>query len=329
MIQPARALLRRPSGRAGVWLPMMILGAGVCASVAGPPVARAQVVKGGRMRTDVNLVSLWVSVQDPSGRPLTGLPRDAFTVFDEGTKQQVAVFEAETQQPLDMALMIDTSLSAAKEMEFEAGAALRFIRKVVRPQDTLAVYTFAEHVDRLTAYTSNPSTLEAGLKRMRAGAGTSLYDAIYLASGELSRRPPGRRRVIVLVTDAGETTSRVTFEDARHAAVSAEALLYTIVIRALKSDALRDLAGEHALATITDTTGGAMFLADDLNQLDALFEAIDLELRTQYLLAFYPQPPPPKKSIRHLEVRVASAAPAGGPLRIRNRKLYLTDGAVE
>lgn len=312
-----------------MWLPLIFLAGSVCAALGGASGARAQVVTGGRMHTDVNLVSLWVSVQDAYGRPLTGLPREAFSVFDEGTKQQVAVFEAETQQPLDLALMIDTSLSAAKEMEFEAGAAIRFIRKVVRPQDTLAVYTFAERVDRLTAYTSNTETLEAGLKRMRSGAGTSLYDAIYLASGELSRRPPGRRRVIVLVTDAGETTSRATFEDARHAAVSAETLLYTIIIRAVRSDALRDLGGEHALATITDTTGGAMFLADDLNQLDGLFETIDRELRTQYLLAFYPQPPPPKKSIRHLEVRVASAAAGEAALRIRNRKLYLTDGAVE
>jgi Ca-activated chloride channel family protein len=321
MMQAACSFFRRPSGLAALCIPLIILGGGLG--------ARAQVVKGGRMRTEVNLVSVWVTVQDASGRPLAGLPREAFSVFDEGTQQQVAVFEAETQQPLDMALMIDTSLSAAKEMEFEGAAALRFIRKLVRPQDSLAVYTFAERVDRLTPYTSNPATLEGGLKRMLSGAGTSLYDAIYLASGELARRPPGRRRVIVLVTDAGETTSRATFEDARHAAVGAQALLYTIVIRAFRSDALRDLAGEHALATITDTTGGAMFIADDLNQLDRMFEEIDRELRMQYLLAFYPQPPPPKKSIRHLEVRVASAAAGDTALRVRNRRLYLTDGAVE
>lgn len=320
MTPRARPFFGKPFRLAAAFLPLVFLSGNVC--------ARAQVAKGGKMRADVNLVSLWVNVQDGSGRPVAGLPREAFSVYDEGTKQQVAVFEAETTQPLDMALMIDTSLSAAKEMEFEAAAALRFIRKLVRPQDTLAVYTFAEHVDRLTPFTSNTATLDAGLKRMHGGAGTSMYDAIFLSSGELSQRQPGRRRVIVLVTDAGETTSRATFEDARRAAVASEALLYTIVIRAIKSDALRDLAGEHALATITDTTGGAMFLADELNQLDKLFEEIDRELRTQYLLAYYPQPPPPRKSIRHLEVRVA-AAPAAGPMRIRNRRVYLTDGGPE
>src|SRR5271170_7073446 len=294
MRQRVRPSLRRPPGLAAVCVSVVFLTGGVC--------ARAQVAKGGRMRSDVNLVTLTVSVQDAEGRPVTGLPREAFTVFDEGTKQEVAVFESQTQQPLDLALMIDTSLSAAKEIEFESAAALRFIQKVLRPQDTLAVYTFAERVDRLTPYTGNLEALEIGLRRMRAGAGTSLYDAIYLASGELARRPEPRRRVIVLVTDAGETTSRATFEDARHSALAAEALLYTIVVRTLKSDALRDLGGEHALATITDSTGGAMFLADDLSQLDRLYAEIDYELRTQYLLAFYPQPAPPKKSIRHLEV---------------------------
>ncbi len=316
----ARPSRQRPFRLAAFLLPLLLMAGDIC--------VRAQVARGGRLRTEVDLVNVWVNVQDGSGRPVTGLPRDAFSVFDEGTQQQIAVFEAETQQPLDLALMIDTSLSAAKEMEFEGAAAMRFIRKVLRPQDTLALYTFAERVDRLTPFTANEATLEAAVKRMRGGAGTSLYDAIYLSSSELARQQPGRRRVIVLVTDAGETTSRATFEDARHAAVSAEALLYTIVIRAVKSDALRDLGGEHALATITDSTGGAMFLADDLGQLDGLFEEIDRELRTQYLLAFYPQPPPPKKSIRRIEVRVTSAA-AAGPMRIRNRRIYLTDGAAE
>jgi len=323
MKNSARPFFRRLPGLAALCASLILLAGGVC--------ARAQVARGGRIRTDVNLVSLTVSVQDAAGRPVIALPREAFSVFDEGVKQEVAVFEAQTQQPLDLALMIDTSLSAASELEFESGAALRFIQKVVRPQDTLAVYTFAELVERLTPYTPSVETLEGGLKRMRPGAGTSLYDAIYLASGELGRRPASRRRVIVLVTDAGETTSRASFEDTRRAAVASDVLLYTIVIRTLKSDALRDLAGEHALATITDSTGGAMFLADELSQLDRLYAEIDYELRTQYLLAFYPQPPPPKKSVRHLEVQVhvAPGTVEHIPLRIRHRREYLTDGAAE
>jgi len=316
-------LLERPARRAAVFLPLVLLGAVVC--------ARAQVAKGGRIRTEVNLVSLTVSVEDATGRPVANLQREAFAVFDEGKRQEVAVFEAQTQQPLDLALIIDTSGSVKPEVGFEREAALRFIRHVVRPQDGVAIYAMAENVERLSPYTSDKAVLEGGLKRMLPGLGTSLYDAIYLASGELARRPPGRRRVIVMVTDAGETTSRTTFEDARRSALAAETLIYTIVVRAFKSEALRDIAGEHAVATITDSTGGAMFLADNLDQLDRLFSEIDYELRTQYLLAFYPQPPPPKKSVRHLEVQVhvEPGSVEKIPLRIRHRREYLTDGAAE
>jgi Ca-activated chloride channel family protein len=291
--------------------------------------ARAQVVRSRPLRTDVELVSLAVSVQDATGRPVTGLPREAFTVFDEGKAQEISVFESQTQIPLDLALMIDTSLSALKELEFERLAAMRFIKSVVRPQDALAVYSVSEEVARLTPFTSRIETLDVGLKRLSPGAGTSLYDAVCLGSGELERRPAGRRRVVVLVTDAGETTSRCKFEDARHAALQAEILLYTIVIRAVKNDSFRNLAGEHALATITDSTGGAMFWADDASQLDPYYTEIDRELRTQYLLAFYPQPKPPRRSIRHIEVRVAAGDIQAIPLRIRHRRLYLTEGASD
>jgi Ca-activated chloride channel family protein len=323
MKQIVRSLLRRSAGPCALLLLLALPGGGALARAQGPQ-------RDGRViRANVDLVSLTVSVQDASGRPVAGLPREAFSVFDEGTRQQISVFEAETQQPLDMALMIDTSLSANKELEFEGAAAMRFIKRVVRPQDALAVYTFSERVDRLTPYTSNEATLEGGLKRMLPGAGTSVYDAIYLAAGELAHKPPSRRRVILLVTDAGETTSRASFEDARHAALVAEALLYTIIVRALHSEALRDLGGEHAVRTITDSTGGAIYVANDLNQLDGIYAQIDQELRTQYLLAFYPQPPPPKKSIRHLDVRVATGTNTAGPMRVRHRQLYLTDEASE
>jgi Ca-activated chloride channel homolog len=337
MTRTLRSSLWRPAGLAAIFLLSALPGDGqATGQVPGqapgpprtdfPPPTVQKTPRDGRIRANVDLVSLTVSVQDSSGRPVADLPREAFTVLDEGVPQQISVFEAQTQQPLDMALMIDTSLSATKELEFEGAAAMRFIKAVVRPQDTMAVYTFSEHVDRLTPYTSNPTILEAGLKRMLAGGGTSLYDAIYLASDELSRRPPGRRRVIVLVTDAGETTSRASFDDARRGALAAEALLYTIIVRALHSEALRDLAGEHAVRTITDSTGGAMFIANDLNEVERHYGEIDQELRTQYLLAFYPQPPPPRKSVRHLQVRVAAGAAADGALRVRSRQLYLTDG---
>ena len=105
-------------------------------------------------------------------------------------------------------------------------------------------------------------TLQDAVRRVPEGAGTSIYDAVLLGSDALEKRRGDRRRVIIMLTDAGETTSHADFEAARKAALRAGILLYTIVIRPVKNENGRNTAGEHALQTITDTTGGAMFFPD-------------------------------------------------------------------
>src|ERR1700738_5152362 len=103
----------------------------------------------GRIRVNVQLVSVLASVLDEHNRPAPDLPREAFQIFEEGVEQKLAVFESETQQPLDLALMIDASLSAHKEIAFEQEAAAHFIRQVLRPGDRLAVYSVGEDVTQL------------------------------------------------------------------------------------------------------------------------------------------------------------------------------------
>ena len=122
----------------------------------------------------------------------------------------------------------------------------------------------------------------------RPASGTSIYDAVLLGAKALELRGEDRRRVIILVTDAGETTSPADFEAARKEAVRSDALLYTIVIRPMKNESGRNTAGEHALTTITETTGGDMFFPDTPQELDVIFDLIDRELRTQYRLALLP-----------------------------------------
>jgi Ca-activated chloride channel family protein len=122
-----------------------------------------------------------------------------------------------------------------------------------------------------------------------------------------------------MVTDAGETTSRADFDAARKEAVLSNALLYTIVIRPVKNESGRNTAGEHALETMTDTTGGAMFYPDTPQELTAIFDRIDRELRTQYLLAYYPTPRGPANTYRSIVVTVDPSS-----YRVRHRKSYLT-----
>ena len=126
----------------------------------------------------------------------------------------------------------------------------------------MAVFEFSDAITQLTPFTDDVPRLQTAVRHITSGDGTALYDAVYLGSQALEKGSADRRRVLVLLTDAGETTSRADFETARRAAVRAEALLYTIVIRAVAGENGRNTAGEHALETIADTTGGAMYYPD-------------------------------------------------------------------
>jgi Ca-activated chloride channel family protein len=276
-------------------------------------------VQRGHIILRVNLVNVLVSVLDEKNRPAPDLPREAFQLFEEGVEQKISIFESETSQPLDLALMIDASMSAHKEISFEQEAAAHFIRQVLRPGDRLSVFSFDEDVHQRAAFSDDVPTLQAAVRKIPDGAGTSIYDAVLLGSRELERRGDDRRRVIILVTDAGETTSTYDFEAARKEAVRANALLYTIVIRPVKNESGRNTAGEHALSTMTDTTGGAMFYPDTAQELGAIFDRIDRELRTQYRLAYYPTPRGPTNTYRSIQVTVTPAN-----YQVRHRKSYLT-----
>src|SRR6266571_4515006 len=197
-----------------------------------------------RIRVNVNLVTVLVSVLDEHNRPAPDLPREAFQLLDEGNEQKIDIFEPETSQPLDLALMIDASLSAHKEISFEQEAAAHFIRQVIRPGDRLAVFSFDEDVRERAAFSDNVVALQEAVRKIPNGAGTSIYDAVLLGSRALERRGDDRRRVIILVTDAGETTSRADFDAARKEAVRSNSLLYTIVVRPVKNESGRNTAGE-------------------------------------------------------------------------------------
>jgi Ca-activated chloride channel homolog len=272
----------------------------------------------GTVKVNVNLVNVLVSVLDEHNRPAPDLPVEGFQVFEEGVQQKIAVFETETKLPLDIALMIDSSMSAHKEITFERDAAAHFIQQVLRRDDRLSVFAFDENVVQLVSYSPDVAALQSAIRKIPDGAGTSIYDAILLGAKTLEKRPNERRRVIIMVTDAGETTSRTDFEAARKAALHAGLLLYTIVVRPVKNENGRNTAGEHALQTITETTGGAMFFPDSTQELPTIFDRIDNELRTQYRLAYYPEPRGPANTYRTIEVKVLPGYTA------RHRTTYLT-----
>ena len=253
------------------------------------------------VKVAVRLVNILATVRDRSGRLASDLGKEDFEVYEEGELQQVRVFSREADLPLSIALMLDASLSTAKDLKFEKESAIRFIRSILRPQDRIALFTFTESVTQIAPFTASATRLEKAVRKVRPHGGTSLFDAIYLASDEL--RTQRGRKVMILITDGGDTTSDSTFHPALRAAQQADAVIYSVVIVPVRGEAGRNIGGEHSLQLFSEGTGGRAFTPDSLAHLDPVFAAIGEELRTHYLLGYYASPQLEAGTYRRLEVR--------------------------
>ncbi len=188
--------------------------------------------------------------------------------------------------------------------------------------DGLSVYGFSEVVREATpGFTSDLKRIDESIDHIRMGAATALFDAIYLASRSLDKRKG--RKVIVLITDGGDTISKVDYKEAVRAAEEAEAIVYSIIVVPIESSAGRETGGEHALIQLSEDTGGKYYYATSVAQLDAAFRKISDELRTQYLLAYYPSQRTSFSDFRRIQVSVAGVAESSG-YRVRNRAGYYT-----
>jgi len=256
----------------------------------------------------VNLVHVVATVKNRAGQLVGSLHKEDFDIFDNGVRQEVAVFERETDQPLSVALLVDVSGSTAQDLKFETESAVRFIRALIsdrNPQDQVALYAFDDLVTQVHSYTRNIVSLESMMRQIHGSAGTSLYDAIWLASRDLELREG--RKALVLVSDGGETTSKIDSHRALEAAQLADAVIYPVIVMPITNDAGRNIGGEHALQFMAEGTGGRTFLLSEGAQLDRAFSSIITELRTEYLLGYYPHDVPLTKERFHkLEVKLKS-----------------------
>jgi Ca-activated chloride channel family protein len=258
------------------------------------------------IQVDVNLVHLVATVKTSSGELVGSLTKDDFSIYDNGAKQEIAVFEHHTEQPLSIALQIDTSGSTAKELRYEADASGRFVRALLgegNPQDALSLYTFNWQVRQETRFIRDLATFDRRLKLLHGEAGTALYDSLVFGARDLERRDG--RKAIVVVTDGGNTVSKYTIDDALEAAHLSDAVIYSVVVMPITNDAGRNIGGEHALQILAERTGGKIFFPSPGPELDRVFTEIIRELRTQYLIGFYPKNVPLTKDRFHrLEVKV-------------------------
>ncbi len=294
-----------------------------------PPIQDSAVAPGQNQQHDdtiptftsnVKLVNVYVTALDQQGAPVGGLTQENFKLTEDGFPQKIAVFSRESELPISIVLAIDVSLSTKKDLKFELDSARKFVHSLVRPQDALALYQFSEQVDELVKFTSNLAKIDDGINRAHVGSATALYDAVYLGARALSKRQG--RKVMVVITDGGDTMSQVKYQEALRAAQESEALVYSIIVQPINSDAGRDLGGEHALIQMSRDTGGKHFYAS-VADLDKAFQQVSDELRTQYLLAYYPTKRQTTAEFRRIGVQI-DAEVTNGPPVARHRSGYYT-----
>lgn len=276
-------------------------------------------------RVNVRLVNVFTTVTDSHGAPVANLTKDDFRLLEDGVPQEIRIFEKESAMPLSIALAIDTSASTRRDIQLEVSSAKKFVRSILRPVDHLSLFQISEDVDQLTRFTSDAKQIEHGIDHLMPGAGTSLYDGIFLCSEALLDREG--RKVLVLITDGGDTTSKTDYNNALRRAQQAEAIVYSIIVVPVAADAGRNIGGEHALIQISHDTGGKYYYAEGAEQIDDAFRKISDELRTQYLLAFYPNRRVSDTPFRRIQVDLLKKDPDGRSYQVRHRAGYYTAAA--
>jgi Ca-activated chloride channel family protein len=260
------------------------------------------------LRVQVRLVNLFVDVTDEHGVPVPNLQKNNFNLFEDGRLQTISIFEPQTGVPLSIVLAMDTSGSTHKDSSLEQRAAHDFAQSVLTPKDQLALFSFNSDVREVVPFTNNLHRIDSGMNNLGRGPATAFYAAVLLASQSLATNPG--RKVLLVVSDGSNTVSGTSFDEALAAAQRSDVIIYSLIDVPIEADAGRDTAGEHAMITLSQETGGQAFYVDQ-GGLDAAFRKVSDDLRTQYLLGYYPLAAPAKRD------------PLTGPQDFRSIKVTL------
>ena len=238
---------------------------------------------------NVNIVNLVFTVSDRKGRFVTSLPRDKFRVFEDNKPQSIADFKSETDLPLTVALLIDTSGSVGDKLVFEREAAIEFLKSTLRPgKDKALLIAFDTRIHLLQDYTDDASALARAAEKIRAGGSTSMYDAVYQATSEKLIHQAGRH-VLILISDGVDTFSRKSIDEVLQNAQQNDTAIYCISTNSILKNSSGDASiGTKALRRLAEETGGRLFEPLTTDALSSNFKKIDEELRSQYALTYHP-----------------------------------------
>jgi len=311
-------------------LPLLLLGWSLLATGQQPPTS------GGTLRVEVNVVNIYCTVKDKRGALVTDLGKTDFEVLEDGKQQEVKYFARETDRPLTLALLVDTSGSQEAVLAVEKDSASQFLRQVLRSSDLSLLITFDLSVDLLQDFTSDTDRLEESLRRARINAagppagiqgpfpgkgtvGTRLYDAVYLAAREKLGAEVGRK-AIILISDGEDFGSDVKEEEALEAAQRSDTMIYAIGIadpRLYEMAFGRPYRGDEVLKKLARETGGRAIFPRKMADLPDAFDQIAAELRSQYSLGYTPTNAAHDGRYRKLEVKLKRDG-----LRVQARRGY-------
>jgi len=241
------------------------------------------------IRKTVNEVNVVFTVTDKHGRYVKDLQKDEFKVVDDNKPaEQINSFAKETDLPLQVGLLVDASNSVRDRFKFEQESAIEFLNQTIRPRyDSAFVIGFDVTPEVTQDFTDNTEALSKGVRALRPGGGTAMYDALYFACRDklLKAKNTGPvRRAIILLSDGDDNQSHVTREEAIEMAQRADAIVYTIStnISGMKQK------GDKVLERIADATGGRAFFPFQIRDVANAFAEIQDELRSQYALSYKP-----------------------------------------
>ena len=273
------------------------------------------------VRISSNLVPIPASVVDPRGIAITGLQADDFELRVDG---QLKAISDLTRSPTNvrMAMLFDNSGSLDVAREFEKQAAMHFFRRVMRPADEAAIYSIESESYLAQPLTSDVYRLERTIENFGKPEGsTSLFDAIIDAAAYL--RPYTGRRVLVIVSDGVETTSRSDFDTTMQRVLADDCQIFIVQTGLYDGANLRALAAERRMEQLSGQTGGAVYIPKTTAELDAAFEQIAADLAHQYVLSYYSAEERRDGQFHVIDLRVRSRK----DLRVRARKGYYSPKA--
>ncbi len=280
----------------------------------------AQDEPGAVIRVPVNEVPVIFTVTDKHGHYVKDLSKDDFQVLDNDAPQKINSFQNETDLPLEVGLLIDASNSIRDRFKFEQESAAAFLNQIIRPRyDKAFVVGFDETPEVTQDFTDNTESLGRGIRMLRPGGGTALFDALYFACRDklLKEQNNGpMRRAIILLSDGEDDLSHVTREEAIDMAERADAIVYTISTNTSGGGT----RGDKIMQRIAEATGGRTFVPFQLSDVADAFQQIQTELRSQYALSYRPSNFRADGQYHTIEIQLQNRKRKG--LHVRARRGY-------